>query len=259
VRVSGVNTARDHRLRVVLATGVAEAEVWADAAFGVVRRKAPPIVPPNDAMREQPLPTAPLHRYVTVANASTGTTVFSDGSTEYEALPDGSIAVTMFRAVGELSRPDLPERPGHAGWPAETPEAQCLGPFDAGLAVLLHGPRTDAVIDRIERTADDVLFPLAGDTVRQLLTPPVTRGGVALDGDGLAFGACKRSDDGAWMVLRCVNLLERAVEGSWHLAAPIAGAHRARLDETPGDPLPVDGHQVRFVAGPRAAVTVLIR
>jgi hypothetical protein len=259
VHVSGVNTARDHRLRLVFATGVSNGTIWADAAFGIVRRAAEVTVETADTSREHPLPTAPLHRYVTVANDSTGATVYSDGTTEYEALPDGRLAVTLFRAIGELSRNDLPERPGHAGWPAETPEAQSLAPFDAGFALLLHGPRDPATIDRIERCADDVLYPLVGETIRALLHHPAPWLGVALEGEGLAFGACKRSEDGEWMVLRCLNLLDRPVSGSWRLGQSAVEARLSRLDETPGEAIAIDAGRVGFAAGPHGVVTILVR
>ena len=79
--------------------------------------------------------TAPLHRYVSLFDGSRGCTVLSDGLAEYESRDDGSVAVTLVRSVGELSKSDLPERPGHAGWPVPTPQAQCRGPFAANLAV----------------------------------------------------------------------------------------------------------------------------
>src|SRR6476646_6404722 len=109
---------------------------------------------------------APLARYVTLASQHQGATIYSDGLGEYEALGDGTVAITLFRAVGELSRNDLPERPGHAGWPAPTPEAQEQGPFGGRFALLLHGPRSEDTVAEIERTADDVLHPLVGRTVR---------------------------------------------------------------------------------------------
>jgi alpha-mannosidase len=68
--------------------------------------------------------TAPLQRYVSLFDERKGATVYSDGLAEYEAREDGSVAITLVRAVGELSRNDLPERPGHAGWPAPVPGAQ---------------------------------------------------------------------------------------------------------------------------------------
>jgi len=83
--------------------------------------------------------------------------------------------------------------------------------------------------------------------------------GVELDGDGLAFSACKESEDGEWMVLRCVNLTERAVAGRWHSGARLREASIARLDETPLGSLAVDGDGVSFTAEPRAIVTVLVR
>jgi alpha-mannosidase len=258
LRICGTNTARDHRLRLILNAGVAGGEVWADAAFGPVHRE-PLVVPPELTRLETPLPTAPLHRYVTIANDVLGATVFADGATEYEVLPDGRIAVTLFRGVGALSRPDLAERPGHAGWPADIPEAQCLGSFEAHLAVMLHGPRTELTIDAIERTADDVLHPLAGETVRALREVPPPAPGVELTGEGLAFAACKRSDDGDWMVLRCTNLLAREVRGRWTLPEPPRDVRWSQLDERVGDPYPAAGSSIDITAPPRGTVTLLVR
>ena len=110
---------------------------------------------------EAPPPTAPLHRYVSLFDSTRGVTVYSDGLAEYEADATGDVAVTLVRSVADLSRNDLPERPGHAGWPVPTPEAQMLGPFAAELALFPHGPRTGETVDLIERTADDVLLPLS--------------------------------------------------------------------------------------------------
>jgi alpha-mannosidase len=203
--------------------------------------------------------TAPLHRYVTLFADSRGATLYSDGLAEYEATPQGELFITLLRAVGELSRNDLPERPGHAGWPAPTPAAQSQGPYSARLALLLHGGRTDAVVDEIERVADDVLLPLVGYTLRSALevSPPTM--GAELSGCGLAFSTLKESDDGEWLVARCVNLLEREVDGEWRFGFPVHEARLARLDETPLGELTVDAGRVVFPAAPRDAVTLLVR
>ncbi|HEY7894444.1 MAG TPA: glycosyl hydrolase-related protein [Gemmatimonadaceae bacterium] len=256
VRVQGENTSRDHRLRVVFHTGLAGAATVADAAFGPVAR-TPIVAPPSST--EVPPPTAPLARYVTRDAGSRGVTVYSDGLAEYESLDNGDVAVTLVRAVGELSRSDLPERPGHAGWPSPTPDAQCLGPFDGRFALLMHDGRDAATLDLIERTCDDVLVPLVGLTLRAAVGTPRETTGVELDGEGLAFLACKPSDDGGWTVLRCVNLLERPVAGAWRCGFPIRQAMRARLDETPLSAADAAVGAVTFAAAPREIVTLLVR
>ncbi|HEX5580192.1 MAG TPA: hypothetical protein VFX39_01360, partial [Gemmatimonadaceae bacterium] len=259
IAVTGDNRARDHRLRLVVRTGVRDAAVWADAAFGPVRRE-PLVVPEEDQVAEAVPPTAPLHRYVSLHGARTGATVYSDGLAEYEATPAGDVLVTLVRAVGELSRNDLPERDGHAGWPAPTPEAQCPGPFEAAFALLPHGARTPAEVARIERVADDVLHPLHAFTLRSALGLPSPTTGPELLGDGLAFGAVKpAADDGEWLVLRCVNLLDQAVDGGWRLDAAYREAYRARLDELPTESVRVDDSDVRFTAAPREVITLLVR
>jgi alpha-mannosidase len=256
VHVWGENCARDHRLRVVFASGLAGGAVYADAAFAVMRRER---IDAPAAAAELPPPTAPLHRYVTLATEDRGMTLFSDGLAEYEAMANGAVAVTLLRAVGELSRNDLPERPGHAGWPVPTPEAQSLGRFEGRFAVMLHGAGNVAYADEIERIADDVLSPLTGATLRSALSIPEPVSGVALEGEGLAFSACKESEDGEWLVLRSVNLLEREVRGRWCIGFAPREARLGRLDETPGDMLFLDGDAVEFDASPRSVITILVR
>jgi alpha-mannosidase len=256
IDVDGTNTMTDHRLRLRIATDVAHPTVFADAAFGAIRREA--ILTPLGSAESAPS-TAPLARYVTLATRDRGATIYSDGLGEYEAMEDGTVALTLLRAVGELSRNDLPERPGHAGWPMSTPHAQELGGFLGQFAIFLHGPRDERTIAAIERAADDVLHPLAGHTVRATLRLPDATEGVSLNGEGLALSSIKTSEDGAWMVLRCVNLTEHAVIGEWVLGGEVREARTSRLDETPGALVPMRDGRVPILAPPRGIVTMLVR
>jgi 2-O-(6-phospho-alpha-D-mannosyl)-D-glycerate hydrolase len=258
VRVLGFNGRPDHRLRLRVATDVASGETVADAAFRPVARVPLELTDAQQEM-EHVVPTAPLHRWVARFTRSTGATVFSDGLAEYESHADGAVSVTLFRAVGALSKVDLPERPGHAGWPAETPLAQCLRSFGAEIALALHGPRTPEQLDAIERMADDVLLPLVGETLRSNLNEPLSAGGLELVGEGLAFStACPAREDG-WVVLRCVNRRDVAVAGAWRTAREVAEASLARLDETRLEPLVVRDRVIEFDAPPNAIVTVVAR
>jgi hypothetical protein len=258
VDVAGDNLARDHRLRIVFRTGIPDAVVHADAAFGPVLR-APVEVPAAEQLAERVPRTAPLHRYVSLSDAHRGMTLFGDGLAEYEASDAGDVAVTLVRAVGELSRPDLPERPGHAGWPVSTPAAQSAGEFAASFALLPHGPRTASVAALVEAVADDVLLPLRGDTLRSAIAPAERVGGVQLDGEGLSCTAIKPAERAGWVVLRCVNVTDAHVDGRWVVGAPVTEAQLARLDETLVESLAVDAGVVGFSAPPRSIVTVLVR
>jgi alpha-mannosidase len=258
VHVAGENQGQDHRLRLLFASDVLQPEVWADAAFGPVRR-FPLAIGSEEFAVEQALPTAPLHRYVSLFGPDRGFTLYSDGLAEYESMTDGAVAVTLVRAVGELSRNDLSERPGHAGWPAPTPAAQCVGPFAGEFAVHLHGPRDAATSAAIERVADDVLCPPVGFTLRAALAVPAPVRGVELVGRGVTFSAMKESDDGQWLVLRCINVTDEPVDGSWTLPFDVRDARASRLDERPLEELSSTGRSVSFHARARDVVTILVR
>jgi mannosylglycerate hydrolase len=258
--VTGVNTATSHRLRFGIATGVGGATVVADAAFGPIERIPLEITSAERKVEAAP-PTAPLHRYVSLFSPKSGATVFSDGLAEYEVDGKGVVWITLVRAVGDLSRNDLAERPGHAGWPVDTPEAQSIGPFEGRFVLFMHGGRTPATLDEIEHEADRFLHPLRGFTYRSALHQPAQVTGPELTGTGLAFSTMKQSEDEQWLVLRCVNLLDREQKGRWTLPRSIREAKLARLDETPLTDIVIGGNQsvVEFTAARRAVVTILVR
>ena len=255
--ITGDNRADDHRLRLVVRSGITRPAVWCDVAFGDIRRPTSGDVPAGDS-REAAVAASPLHRSVSCFAAGHGLSLLSDGLAEHEVRDDGSIAVTLVRATGELSRHDLPERPGHAGWPAATPAAQMRGEFVATFALFPHGGRTDDVRVAIERCREDFLLPLSGTSLRSSLGAAGDPPSLELEGEGLAFSACKESDDGTALVLRCRNLLDRSVDGAWRIAG-LTEARLARLDETPLGELPTSDDRVRFRAEPNAVVTILVR
>ena len=258
VIVRGDNRSLDQRLRLRVATGLTDSSTVADAAFLPVVR-TPLIVDPAASAMEHVVPTAPLHRWVARFAGGVGAALVSDGLAEYESTADGSILVTLVRSVGELSRADLPERPGHAGWPATVPGAQCIGPYEAHFAIQLFGDDAPDVRDEIEHFAEDVLLPITGETLRSNLADARRSRGLELIGDGLSFSAAMPARRDGWIVVRCVNLRDAAVEGSWRVGRGIGEAVRARLDETPVGALDVVRNVVRFHAAPREIVTILVR
>ncbi|MCC7053440.1 MAG: hypothetical protein IT355_09235 [Gemmatimonadaceae bacterium] len=260
VSIRGDNRAGDHRLRWILPLpgSIHTDRVIADAAFGAIERRHVDR-DPREWSPEQRLPTAPLHRWLHLTGEAYGLGIVSDGLAEYELLPGGHLAITLLRAVGELSRRDVVERPGHAGWPLPTPMAQCRGPFEARFAIVILPADRDAAQAMLEATADDVLHPITGDTLRGVGTLLHACEGLTLEGKGLAFSAARRSEDGQWLVLRCINQCDAAVRGVWHLPRAASEVRLSRLDETPGIALTGTGSRIRFEAPPNGVVTLLVR
>jgi len=117
------NRARDHRLRVLCETGTRALTHIAGAAFAWLDRTTR--VSPKRGWVEQPTPERCVHDLVAIDGALA---IGVDGLREYAVLHDGrTIAITLLRATGWLSRGDLPERRGHAGPALETPSAQVIG------------------------------------------------------------------------------------------------------------------------------------
>jgi alpha-mannosidase len=257
LEIEGENRRTDHRLRIAFPLGVRPRREVADGHFGPVERSPGP-APRLPAGFEQPAPTAPMQRYVSAGSGSRGLTVLADGLPEYELKPDGTLLVTLLRAFGQLSREDMPERPGHAGWPTPTPDAQCLSPFRARLAVLAHAERDLDDPTVIERAAEAFHAPPLAAMRRSLLTIPQPVRGPELVGAGLVFSAMKPAERGRGIVLRCYDATAHTVAGQWRIPWPVRSAELARLDETPIAPLGIAPEgTIAFEAPPRAIVTLL--
>ena len=255
------NRAVDHRLRMRFPVGAGSTSI-AGAAFGVEQR--PPVTPDRAPGRiEYPVLTAPAQRFAAAARGARGLAVLSPVFFEYEWTADGALLVTLLRAVGELSRAGLPERPGHAGWPEPVPLAQEQGIHQVDLALAPASAEDLVHPDRLERMWEDVCLPIQTPFVRDFSGSPHTLGatfGLTLEGDGLVFSAAKPADAGDDLVLRCWNVRAEATVGRWRFAFPVARARLVRADETGARELAlaVDGRSVEFSAEPHAIVTLLV-
>jgi len=122
-----------------------------------------------------------------VKGATRGLAVGVDGLREYSVLHDGgTIAITLLRAVGFLSRGDLPERRGHAGPELATPSAECLGTRSYRYTVIPLDDRTD--IARASRS------------VREWLSPPLV-----ISGDGRSRCLVSITDPATPLVLTALR------------------------------------------------------
>ena len=105
------NTAKDHRIRLLVKTHNTRPSNDSESIYEVVTR-------PNKPAASWENPENPQHQqaFVSLYDDVKGVTVANKGLHEYEILGDDTIAVTLLRASGEL---------GDWGY-FPTPEAQCL-------------------------------------------------------------------------------------------------------------------------------------
>jgi membrane-associated phospholipid phosphatase len=198
VRLQVDNRASDHRLRVLCETGTRALTHHIGAAFALLERSNRFEV--RKRWIEPPTSEACLHDFVAVKGPTKGLAVGVDGLREYSVLHDGgTIAITLLRAVGFLSRGDLPERRGHAGPELATPSAQCIGSREYRYTVVPLDDRTDVA--------------RAARSVHEWLSPPLV-----VSGDGrsrtfvyfvdpatpLVLSALRAGSDGS-LVLRLAN------------------------------------------------------
>lgn len=256
------NTARDHRLR-WLAASPASAETWeGDTHWSVQHRSIGPAIGdlPKEVAHEAAIGTSPTHTFARIATPGAELAVLQHALPEVQGLDrEGTptLAVTLLRSVGWLSRFDLRSRTTGAGPQFAVDDAQMLGPgsariglllgndaadpYDVAHCALLEAHRVYAVQLRTvpERTASPELAPRVAGALVSALKPTV-------DGDGLALRIWNPTGQ------------SRPAHITWPEHLTFTGW--SRLDETPLKPQPddatVDGDTLTVVLAPWAVRTL---
>jgi membrane-associated phospholipid phosphatase len=223
VRLVVDNQARDHRLRVLCETGTRSLTHRAGAAFAWLDRDTR--VASRPGWIEQPTPERALHDLVAVEGATRGLAVGVDGLREYAVLHDGrTIAITLLRAVGWLSRGDVPERKGHAGPALATPSAQCIGVREYRYCVVPLGA--------------DMTLPRAAREIREWLSPAWSAQGDAMprslysvEGDAVVQPSTLRAGPNGAIVVRLFNPSREPASATLRFARPALDARAVDLRE----------------------------
>ena len=194
VRVTATvdNQSRDHRLRAWFPLPSPATVSRAECAFGIVERPTTAEGGPH----EHPLPTQPSRRFVQAG----GLTVVHEGLLEYELVDvdeggaAGSLALTLLRATGMLSRIEMTYRPMPAGPPVVLRGSQVLGEHTLryGVAVSPSGSQSGKHGDDIDPYAlvDDAFLPLDVARAPGIGTAPAH--GAALSVTGAEVSALRR-------------------------------------------------------------------
>ncbi|MBA3823163.1 MAG: hypothetical protein H0X24_04550 [Ktedonobacterales bacterium] len=231
------NLAEDHRLRVHFPAPFAAEYADAEGAFMVNRRPTRPPVGGAD-WAEQPVPTLPQGRFVdvTATDATRGLAILNRGLPEYEIMTnaDGTatVALTLLRCVGWLSRDDFVGRRGHAGPGLATPEAQMLGTWHFAYALVPHVGTwldNDALVPHEAEafTAGVRAWP----TVLHAGELPTTWQMVRLGPPALRLSSIKLAEDGTGVIVRWHNPTDAEVIAELATGIPFGDAVRVSLSE----------------------------
>jgi alpha-mannosidase len=262
VHTAVFNEAEDHRLRVHFPSGVRAEVSKGDQHFGVIAR--PVALPKWDpaTWMEEPMGTYPQKAFVSVDDGARGLTIANTGLPEYEAIEerDGTtIAVTLLRCVGWLSRDDISSRRGGAGPQLRTPGAQMHGRHAFDYAIIPHEgdwASADAHVAAVQHVR-----PMRARWNRQGLGHLDFEGAlVRVDSPAFPVTCIKRAEDGDGIIVRLYNTFD--VEADTQVDVPMAKGKVSlvNLNEEFITDLRRDGDEgVGITARPNEIVTLRFR
>lgn len=259
VEVDFENQALDHRLEVRFPTGLQVDTARFDGHFDVIER--PIDLPKTDSTwRELPRPEVPQRTFADVSVAGKGLMVANLGLPEVAALraEDGSatLALTLLRSVGWLSRDDLWNRQGHAGPPLETPEAQVLGLHQFNYRLIPH----DGDWLKASQQAHTFQTPLTAEVTlpnQGTLQTPTSM--VSIEPASFLVTAIKESEDETGWIVRGANLSDETIELKLKPHMLAKSAALVNLDESLLAELPLTEAGVTTPVKSKQIVSVLFR
>ncbi|HEY9075555.1 MAG TPA: glycoside hydrolase family 38 C-terminal domain-containing protein [Anaerolineaceae bacterium] len=265
------NPTRDHRLRLLFPSGIETGISQAETQFDVVTRKICPeryddsSIPEHvrqviiGAREPEPVTIFPQRGFVDLNDGRRGMAVLNYGLPEYEILTEkNTIALTLFRSVGWIARPDLITRIGDAGPLIAVPGAQCLRTMAFDCAVMVHQGdwQRGRVLEEVERFTRCLLVTEAVDQGGNL---PARAEIIRLDDPegGLKVTALKLAEDRKALIVRFHNPSEHPIEGRILTYFEVERAEYATLAEIPVDSIHlIDDHTIPVRVMPKAIVTI---
>jgi alpha-mannosidase len=249
------NCATNHRLRVHFPAPIATNVSHAEGHFDVLTRTLD--LPRNTQdWPEQPVPTLHQRTFVDVSDGKIGLLVASKGLPEYEVVPGANgvtVALTLLRCTGWLSRDDLHCRRGHAGPGLPTPGAQCLGTHVFEYALIPHSGGWENAYAQAH----------AFNAPLRAVAPPSSGGPLPLElsfvrssPPGFVLTAIKRAEEGDGLIVRGFNSTDATCEVTLEANLLWSKVTEVALDESLLRNLGKEGDSVRFVARPKQIVTL---
>lgn len=280
VKLKMTNTAKDHRLRVLIPTYIKTDVTYAGMPYDCVKRE----ISADDSYRRQP-----NNGYVAVTDGKAGAAVLNEGLYEYEHKADhtGTIALTLLRSTGTLSwykdKAIIPEE-----W--ISPEAQCIGESAAhfGFCPFAGAVEESGIFAEAEMFSAPPITHSAPVDMRKLMSGrpfvqaadigdcifyrqpeyadkklPTALQTLKISGDNgrIIMTASKKAENGCARIVRLFNASESEVEFTAFVDKRLRNIAKLSVDERIAlEPsIPFDGRKIRLTARPKEIITLEIK
>jgi len=253
------NTARDHWLRVNFPTGIKAERVYAEGHFDVMGR-AIGAQSHGGNFIERPIGIFPQRSFTDVNDGTRGLLLANKGLPECEAMMEGgkvTLALTLLRCVGWLSRGDLSYRRGDAGPSVPSPEAQCLGHHVFEYALVPHRGTWEGAFQEAHHLNEPLrviqVEPRKGELPSELSW-------IGVRPQPLMVSSIKLAERGDGIVVRIFNPSEKTIRGSCSLAFRAQRASFVDLNEgaVAGTTMDQEG-KVKLEIRQKAFISVLFK
>lgn len=229
------NQASDHRLRLLLPTGLDPKVSVADSPFDAIERDV--AVPDATGWGEPAVRCWPSSSWVDVSNGTNGLAFVHLGIPEYEVLDGsgGDLAVTFLRSFSI--------RGGMGESFEDQPVSQCHGKNEYVYAIMPHAG--DWKAGRLFEASAELASPtrVAQTTKHAGKLPMAGTSFLSFDRDELVVTALKQAENGEGFVLRGFNPSGSDVHATLTSGVPLMKVERVMLEELPGDELPILGNK----------------
>lgn len=253
------NQVRDHRLRALFPSRLSVDHCFAEGHFDVMRRSL--ALPSGKGWAQKPVATHHHRTFVDVCDTDGGLAVANRGLPEYEVKSDAgsaTIALTLLRCVGWVSRPDAPDRPYNVGPAISTPDAQCIGTQSAEYCVIPHqGTSESSCIWQQAHTYDEPPWVYVGREYGDGKLPPAA-GLIRVNPEGLVISSMKPAEHGDATIIRAVNLSTTPWKGTVSFFAPATSVQPVNLNEEPIGAAQTTG-EIALEVPPKRIVTYAVR
>ncbi len=248
IRTELINKAKDHRLRICFDLPYKSQFTKTSTHFGCIKRYGNPVG--DDSYIERPSGIQPQKRYIRVEDdkGHAAITVLNKGLPEVELVNNSRVAITLLRAIGQLSRSGIPERPGHAGPPLATPEAQELNKkyiFEYGIVTHSKEEPTFWSADHSEAFSliPKSIFFNKVETEKKLLNPIIK-----LSNPNIRISSIRIRNEKIWITF--YNLLPKEIIVKVHLHKRIERIIKIKNDETEIDKFDIKANVIELNFNP---------